>query len=384
LHFLVRSVEICAIIGTACGIGYYLLCLWGARSFAREANAPLPDFTPPVSILKPLRGTDPGIYESFRSHCLQDYPDYEIIFGISDPDDPAVPLVERLKLEFPERKIQLIFCREALGKNIKVSNLIQMLAIAAHNYILVNDSDIRVPVAYLRRVIAPMESPDVGMVTCMYRGQAGDSLGSRLEAIGISTEFHPGVLAARQLEGEIRFALGSTLVFSRASLNAIGGLPPLVDYLADDYELGKRISGAGFRVLLSDVVVDHYLPQYSFGEFFEHQLRWARSTRHSRPWGYAGLVLTFGAPWAVLGIIASRGATWAWAMLLATMMLRFAVALQVGLGVLHDRQLKRDWWLIPLRDLAGLFVWLGSYTGHTVAWRGHQFILRDGKLHSIG
>ena len=374
------AVYLCA-LGAACGIGYYLLCLLGARSFVRDSQAKLPPFTPPISILKPLRGTDPDIYEAFRSHCLQEYPEYEIIFGVSDADDPAVPLVEQLRREFPQRDIQLMVCGQALGTNMKVSNLIQMLAMARHKYLLVNDSDILVPPDYLRRVVAPLESPDVGMVTCLYRGRAERSLGSRLEAIGISTEFHAGVLAARQLEGEIRFALGSTLAFTRDSLAAIGGLPPLVDYLADDYELGRRISEKGFRVILSDVVVDTHLPNYTMGQFFRHQLRWARSTRHSRRWGYLGMVLTFTLLWAVLAVIAARGAAWSWALLGAAVVLRLAVALQIGWAVLRDRQVLRDLWLLPFRDLAAFAVWLASYAGSTVSWRGHDFILRDGKLH---
>lgn len=380
MMWLFKLLEWMGIAGTACGLGYYVLCLWGARAFRRDSAAPLPVFTPPVSILKPLRGTDPDLYASFRSHCLQDYPQFEIIFGVSDPQDAAVPLVERLQREFPERDIRLVVCPAVLGTNLKVSNLVQMLAAARYDYLLVNDSDIKVPHDYLRRVIAPMESPDVGLVTCMYRGLAGPSLGSRLEAIGITTEFHPGVLAARQLEGGIRFALGSTLAFSRVALRAIGGLPTLVDYLADDYELGKRIAAQGFRVLLSDVVVDTHVPQYSFVRFFEHQLRWARSTRHSRRWGYTGVVLTFAPPWALLAVIGARGALWSWLLLAAALVLRFAVALEVGLRVLHDRQLLRDLWLLPLRDPIALLVWIGSYTGHTVAWRGDQFVLRDGKI----
>ena len=371
------------VIGTACGLGYYLLCLLGARSFRIRARRQWPVFTPPVSILKPLRGTDPDIYESFRSHCLQDYPgEYEIIFGVHGLDDPVVALVKQLQSEFPDRRIQLVVCEQSLGTNGKVSSLIQMLAVARHDFLLINDSDIRVPTDYLRRVIAPLESPDVGMVTCMYRGQASATLGSRLEAIGISTEFHPGVLAARQLEGDIRFALGSTLAMSRPALKAIGGLEPLVDYLADDYELGYRIAGAGFRVILSDVVVDTHVAAYSLSRFFEHQMRWGRSTRDSRQWGYLGLVLTFALPWAVLAVIAASGATWSWALLAGALLMRLAVAFEVGLHVLDDRQLFRFWWLIPIRDFVGVAVWAASFAGHTVSWRGHRFILRDGKLHA--
>ena len=378
---LLNVLTIFAVICTACGLGYYLLCLLGARSFRREPRRLSTEFTPPVSILKPLRGTDPDIYEAFRSHCAQDYPEYEIIFGVHALDDPVVELVKQLQREFPDRPIRLVICADMLGTNGKVSSLIQMLSVARHPFLLINDSDIRVPRDYLRRVIAPLESPDVGMVTCMYRGQASETLGSKLEAIGISTEFHPGVLSAKQLEGDIRFALGSTMAMSRPALKAIGGLEPLVDYLADDYELGLRIASAGFRVVLSDVVVDTHLPPYSLSHFFEHQLRWSRSTRHSRQWGYAGLALTFGVPWAILAVLTSGGTMWSLELLAATLLLRYAVAFEVGWNVLHDRQLLRFWWLIPFRDVVGLFVWAGSYTGKTVSWRGHQFILRDGKLH---
>jgi ceramide glucosyltransferase len=379
-HSWTEAIALLAAVLACCGIAYYVLCLWGARSFRRTTRRVLPSFAPPVSILKPLRGTDPDIYESFRSHCLQDYGEYEIIFGVSDPQDEAVLLVEQLRREFPERKIRLIVCREVLGANMKVSNLVQMLAQAEHEYIVVNDSDIRVPKDYLRRIMAPLASPAVGMVTCMYRGQASKTLASKLEAIGISTEFHPGVLAARQLEGGIHFALGSTLGISRAALQAIGGLEPLLDYLADDFELGRRVSAAGLRVELSPVVVDTHLPAYSFREFLQHQLRWARSTRHSRRRAYAGVVVTFAIPWAILAVLFSHGATWAWILLIAVCVARLAVALAVGWGILRDRQVLRDLWLVPLRDLIGLGVWIGSYTGRTVAWRGDQFVLKDGKL----
>ena len=243
------------------------------------------------------------MYESFRSHCLQDYPEYEIIFGVSDPADPALQLVERLKLEFPQRAIRSMVCSENLGSNTKVSNLAQMLRQAKHENILVNDSDIRVPSDYLRRVMAPLADPQVGLVTCLYRGMASPTLGSRLEALGISTDFSAGVLAARQLEGGIRFGLGSTLAFRRRDLEAIGGFEALVDYLADDYEIGRRMAERGLRVTLSDVVVETFLPAYTLRQFVEHQLRWGRTVRDSRRWGYLGLALTFGFPWAVLAVV---------------------------------------------------------------------------------
>jgi ceramide glucosyltransferase len=378
-------VEVVALVGAAAGIGYYLLCLASARNFIRDtrrARSAASDWTPPVTILKPLRGTDPDIYQSFRSHCLQDYPEYELIFGVSDPDDPAVELVERLRAEFPGRNIRLMVCPKVLGTNLKVSNLVQMLPQARYEHLIVNDSDIRADPDYLRRVMREFADPQVGMVTCLYRGIAGKTLGSKLEGIGISTDFSAGVLAARQLEG-IRFALGSTLAFPRKALDAIGGFEPLVDYLADDFELGARIAKAGFEVRLSDVVVDHHLPDYTLRGFLQHQLRWARSTRDSRRWGYTGVGLTFGLPWAILALLTSGGAAWAWGLLAVAAALRLVMAMVVGRTILQDEDVPRLIALLPLRDVVAMIVWITSFTGHTVAWRGDEFILEKGKLRPI-
>src|SRR5262244_252367 len=363
-----------------CGMGFYLLCLWSARRFQRTSSQHTPAITPPVTILKPLRGVDPQMYESFRSHCVQDYPEYEIIFGVSEADDPAVEAVEQLVREFPGCKIRLLVCPEVLGNNRKTSNLVQMLAFARYDHILINDSDIFVTPDYLKRVMAPFARPEVGMVTCPYRGIAANTLGSKLESIGISTDFIAGVLAARQIEGGIHFALGSTLAMSRAALEAIGGLRPLVDYLADDFELGYRVSSTGLEVVLADVVLETHLPAYSFREFFDHQMRWARSTRDSRRMGYLGLLLTFGLPWAMISVALAAGTWWSWAVLAAAVLLRAAVALEVGLGVVHDRAVWRHLWLLPLRDLVAFWVWFASFADHTVHWRGDIFMLEDGKI----
>jgi ceramide glucosyltransferase len=386
IHSVLNTVQIIAAVGVASSSIYYLLCLWGAVKFLRgqEAGEPRPIAgLPSISILKPLKGTDPEIYESFRSHCLQDYPEYEIIFGVSDPNDAAVASVQALQREFPDRRIQLVVCEKLVGANVKVSNLAQMLAEARYDYLIVNDSDIRVEPDYLRRVTLPLADPQVGMVTCLYRGVAGSTLGSRLEALGIGTDFCASVLAARQLERGIRFGLGSTLAFRRADLEKIGGFNSLADYLADDYELGKRIAALGMIVKLSDVVVETYLPPYRMREFFAHQLRWARGVRDARAGGYLGLVFTFGFLWALLALTASSGAFWAWSALAVTLLLRFAVALVVGRGVLKDRRIMKNVWLIPLRDLLAVVVWIASLGGHTVTWRGERFHLKDGKLSRI-
>jgi ceramide glucosyltransferase len=392
MHSILSAVQIVAVLGVVSSSIYYLLCLWSAVTFLRERPAgdvpfdcisgqvPPTEAFPPISILKPLKGADPEMYESFRRHCLQDYPEFEIIFGVIDPDDPAIECVKKLQLEFPSRRIQLIVASKILGPNVKVSNLVQMLTEARYDHLIVNDSDIRVEPDYLRQVTAPLADPKVGMVTCLYRGVAGATLGSRLEALGISTDFCPSVLAARQLEGGIRFGLGSTLAFRRAELDKIGGFVSFIDYLADDYELGKRIAGLGLTVKLSQVVVATFLPPYSPRDFLAHQLRWARGVRDARSGGYSGLIFTFGVWWALLALAASRGALWACGAAAVTLLLRLAVALVVGRGVLRDHQIPKDVWLIPLRDLIAVAVWIVSLGGQSVTWRGDRFRLKDGKL----
>ncbi|HYM06092.1 MAG TPA: bacteriohopanetetrol glucosamine biosynthesis glycosyltransferase HpnI [Terriglobales bacterium] len=389
IHHIVLVLEIASCLGTVASVGFYVLCLYSAARFlgrrkaagegARSTQQPAP-FTPAVSILKPLRGTDPEMYESFRSHCLQDYPAYEIIFGVSEADDPAAELVERLQAEFKSVHIRLVLCMKDLGANTKVSNLAQMLPEAQYEHIVVNDSDIRVEADYLRNVMALLEDPKVGLVTCLYRGVASPSLGSRLESLSISTDFSPGVLAARQLEGGLHFGLGSTLAFRRSDLASAGGFDALSDYLADDYEIGRRIAGLGLKVELSETVVDTFLPRYDMKQFLDHQLRWARTIRDSRPGGYFGLVATFGLPWAMLALLCAGGAGWAWVLLGAAVLTRYAVALAVGRMVLRDQQVTRWLALVPLRDLVAVLVWFMGCWGHTVTWRGKTFELKNGKL----
>jgi ceramide glucosyltransferase len=389
VHHAAKIIEALAVTGTASSIAYYALCLWCALRFLGRQEAADKSVrptlaSPAVSILKPLRGTDPEMYESFRSHCLQDYSEYEIIFGVSDANDPSIQLVEQLKAEFPHRAIRLMVCPENLGGNTKVSNLAQMVREVHHEYLIVNDSDIRVEPDYLRRVLAPLTDPKVGLVTCLYRGIANSALGSRLESLGISTDFCAGVLVAQTVENGMRFALGSTLAFRRRDLQAIGGFEAFVDYLADDYQMGSRIAALGLKVELSNVVVETFLPRYTLGDFVDHQLRWARTVRDSRYWGYVGLGLTFGLPWALLVLLFAQGAGWAWGLLAATLAMRIGVAVVVGKVVLRDRQVMGSLALIPVRDIVALVVWIVSFAGHTVAWRGDRFRLENGKLVRIG
>jgi ceramide glucosyltransferase len=367
------------------GLVYYLLALWCARDFIKGRSDRVPHFHPPVSILKPVKGLDPHMYASFASHCRQDYfSEYEIIFGVSSLDDPAVAAVRKLQAEFPQSDIRLVLCPETRGANGKVSNLSQMFPHARYDYLLINDSDIQVAPHYLTNIMDGFERPQspggrVGMVTAAYRGQASDTIGSRMEALGISTDFIAGVLTARKIEGGIHFGLGSTLAISREALDAIGGFLPLVDYLADDFELGYRTSQAGYEVVLSSEVVDTHLPAYTFGQFLAHQLRWSRAIRDSRKL-YFGLLFTFGLPLAIANVIASGVSLTSVALFSMILAARVAVALVVGVAVLKDGQVLRDLWLLLPRDVCALGIWAWSYAGHTILWRGEQFSLNKGKL----
>ena len=384
MHFIGVTFRIIALLGCVSSSIYYLLCLWSAAGFLRARKAVRssgwPQSLPPVTILKPLKGVDPEIYEGFRSHCMQDYPEYEIIFGVSDPADPAVASVEQLQRKFPERSIRLVVCANILGANVKVSNLEQMVQLARYDHLIVNDSDIRVERDYMRRVIAPLADERVGMVTCLYRGVAAPTLGSQLEAFGISTDFCAGVLVAQQIEGGLHFGLGSTLAFRRKDLDRIGGFRSIVDFLADDYELGRRIADLGLKVILSDVVVETHLPAYDLSGFINHQLRWARGLRDVRLGGYIGLASTFGLLWALLNVIAAHGAPWSWAVLAVVSLLRMAVAVAVGKSVLQDSRVPGQLLMLPARDLLAVFVWIASFAGHTVVWRGETFALKNGRL----
>ena len=381
---LALAVEIVAALLTASGIAYGLLALVGARAFERDSSKQVVSgFAPGVSILKPVKGVDPRMYAGLVSHCTQQYAGrFEIVFGVGSLDDRAVAEIERLKAEFPECAIRLVECRERLGTSGKVSNLVQMLREARYEYVLVNDSDIAVSSQYLTRVMSCFADAQVGMVTAPYVGRtsAGRTVWSRLEALGISTDFFPGVLTARKLEGGIRFGLGSTLAMSRVALAKAGGLEPLVESLADDYEMGSRIAAAGYRVELSAEVVETTVPAYSFRGFWDHQIRWARTVRDSRKLGYIGLGITYALPWAVMACVASGFELWSFSLLSVVLLARVAVALSVGVGVLRDEQVLRDLWLLPLRDFFGLLFWVWSFADDTIVWRGERFRLKDGRL----
>ena len=379
-----EAVSLLTTLLTLAGLAFLLIAVLAARAFRREPPTSAPSAWPTVTVLKPIKGWDPGRYEAFASHCRQTYAGrYELLLGLTDPHDADVLVeIERLRLEYPAAIVRTVACGERLGTNGKVSTLVQMLPHALGEVLVLNDADIAVSGTYLERVVTDLQQANVGMVTAPYLGRTASNptFWARMESLGISTDFLPGVLTARLLDRGIRFGLGSTLALRAATLQQIGGLEPLLELLADDYELGHRVYKAGMRVVLSPEVVSTAVPQYSFQEFWDHQLRWARGVRDARSIGYLGLCLSYALPWALANVVASGFALPSVTLLSLVLLLRVAVALNAGVGILRDGQVFRDLWLLPVRDCIGLLVWVWSYAGEDVLWRGERFRLQRGRL----
>jgi ceramide glucosyltransferase len=391
-HGIAVGVEALTTVLAVAGMGYFVAALVAGRLFISSRRRPVASYVPGISILKSLKGLDPGMLDAFRSHCRQDYAgEYELLFGVSSLEEPAVAAVRQLQTEFPEHAIRLIECPERLGSNGKVSTLVQMAVGARYEFLLVNDSDITVSSHYLTSVMthfAPAEarpfqqaSKSVGLVTALYRGRAHGTLGSRLESLGIATDFIPSVLMARMLEGGLRYGLGSTLAVSREALSKIGGFEAIVDRLADDYEMGERIFKAGYRIALSSEVVETSVPAYDWRGFCDHQLRWLRTVRDARPGGYAGLLFTQGWSLALLNVVASGASPVSLWLLALCFFLRMSLAMMVGAEVLGDHEVLPALWLLPFRDLVATGLWIGGFASNTVVWRGERFEVRKGKLH---
>jgi ceramide glucosyltransferase len=359
---------------------YYLVAILAALRFFRARDAASSaNFTPSLSILKPIYGLDRETYQNYASFCLQDYPDYEILFCVSDDRDPAIPVIAELARNFPERKIKLIVGSEPLGVSDKVNKLCRMVREAAHEIVVVSDSDVRVEPHYLRAIAAPFRDPKVGAVTCLYRGLTDGSLAANLEAIGNSTDFTAGVLVAWML-GDVNFALGATMATTKARLAAIGGFESMVDHFSDDYELGNRIQARGHRVELSTFPVSIVYPHQTLGDAFRHQLRWNLSIRYSRPAGHWGLIFTQGLPLALLAAVFAPSAAWAVSLVLGYLVLRGASAWIIGVVGMRDALLRRKMELLPLRDAFAFVVWVVSFFPQRIHWRGQEFYVRDKRL----
>jgi ceramide glucosyltransferase len=353
---------------------YWLLVIVAAVKWGGwvRLHSELP-VTAPVSILKPVYGRDPHFYEAIRSHALQDYLQYEILFGIARPDDPAAADIRRLIAEFPALPIRLIVTSTKMP-NAKVGVLADLAAQARYPLLLINDSDITVESAYLRQITPLLDRPEAGLVTCLYRA-VSETWPGRWEALGVATEFAPSVMVARML-GSVEFALGSTMLLRAADLRRIGGFASIGDYLADDYQLGRGIRALGLHVIFAPNVVETHLGGASWGEVWRHQLRWSRGIRVSRPGGYFGYLVTHAAFWSLVAIAAG-----AWPVGLAALAIRMLAGIWVGWGVLRDQSaLRRALW-IPFRDLWGFAIWVCGLAGNTVEWRGARMRLApNGKI----
>ncbi len=368
-------------VGAALTDIYYSLAIYSARRFFRQPIQPAADFTPPVSILKPVCGLDREAYENFASFCRQDYPEYEILFAVSEEHDPAVAIVQKLMRDFPERSLHLIVGSGPTGSNRKVSKLCRLVREAHYDLLVISDSDIRVGPEYLRAVAAPFRDSKVGLVTCPYGGLAGPGLGSELEALGMSSDLFAGVLADWQLEREkVRFAFGSTIVTTRERLAEIGGFESIADQLADDCQLGCRIAARGYRVVLVPYAVWTAIPLQTIGEFLRHQLRWAVTIRECRPWGHLGLLLTHGLPWSLAAALHRPSAGVSLGFLATYLVLRLTMAWTVGVWGLKDSLLRRKLWLVPVRDALWFLIWLVSLFWDRIEWRGQEFFVRKGRL----
>jgi len=377
---LFASWRILVLLVAAAPLAYYALATVAAlRFFRRERGKTFPEFTPVVSLLKPVRGVDFGSYENFASFCCQDYPDYEILFGVNDAADPAVPVIQRLIQEFPARKIRLFIGSEQPGANRKVAKLASLAREARHEILVLSDGDVRVGPNYLREVVAPFASERTGAVTCFYRGIAEKNLGAEIEAIGASSDFFAGVLMAEWMEG-ITFALGASVATTKGWLAKIGGFEGFADMLADDYELGNRIARVGGKVVLSREAVWTMYPAQTARGFWDHQVRWARTVRLCRPASYLGLIFTHGLPWALLAAVVAPAKWIGAAYLLSYLVLRLGMAWTVGVWGVGDEILRRRLWLVPLRDAIHFAVWVASFASNRITWDGAEYRMEKGRM----
>jgi ceramide glucosyltransferase len=362
------------------GCFYLAVASYAVRRLIRR---PLPQAaaSPPVSLLKPLCGADAGLYENLRSFCLQNYPGFQLVFGVADPADPAIPVVRRLMAEFPKIDMELAAGGTADAGNLKVANLISMLPLARHDVLAISDSDMRVPPNYIGAVTAPLADPGVGLVTCLYRGISSGGFWSDLAAMHVNHGFLP-MAAVGEALGAGGGAFGASLALKRATLDAAGGFARLKDYLADDHVLGQAVVGLGRRVLLSPLLVDDMVDEAGLGGLFRHELRWANTVRLLAPWGYAGSVIGHPLALALLALLLGAPPLWAVSGLILAFLVRWATIR------LDERALvlaRVPAYMIPVRDLLSFVVYTASFFTRSVAWRDRRFRLgRDGRLRPEG
>jgi ceramide glucosyltransferase len=378
-----------AVFGVITSTLYSLMVALGVRRFCRRAAdaAKQPAFLPPVSVLKPVHGDEPGLEENLASFFQQNYPEYEILFCARHADDPGLAAARRAAARFPHVPARILTCGEPPWPNARTFSLEIMRREARHPILVTSDSDVRVGPDYLASVVAPLADPNAGMVTCLYRGVTRHGLWAQLEAMGMSIEMTSGVLAAEMLEG-MRFALGPSMVMRQSTVEKIGGFEQAAQYYADDFVLGKWTAEAGETVVLSNYIVEHHVLNASFTKSIAHQQGWATSTRFSRPLGHLGELLTYAVPYGLLAlaVLAAAGHILLGLALAAiTILNRVLLCLLVADRVVHDRAAFRKAWLYPLRDFMGFCFWMGSYFGsRCLRYRGDPYeLLPQGRLRKL-
>jgi ceramide glucosyltransferase len=365
---------------------YYLLSLYCVVDYfrtVRKLPARNDAFAPPASILKPVRGVDRDAYENFASYCRLNYPEYEMIFAVTDADDQVVPVIEKLQRDFPERQIRMVTSIERLGENNKVNNLCRLVKEARYDLLVMTDTDVRVERDYLREVAAPFADPAVGGVTSFYRCTGGGTLAADLDMLGMCADSVPSALVARKLEGKVQFAFGWTMATTKKHLAEIGGWEAMVNYHSDDFELGNRIARRGYRVELMRQPVWMVFPEENLKELLTHELRWSIGLRNVRPAGYAGMIFTHGLPWASLAAVVAGTAGWtglAAFYLAAYMLLRLSVAWAAGSWGLGDKMVAPRLWLVPLRDAISAVVWFVGFFSDKIRWRGMEYRVKKRML----
>ena len=359
----------------------YTIASWAAVLCMRRKAATLssPGGSPPVTILKPLCGAEPELYECLRSFCDQAYPGFQIVFGVRDGNDPAVQVVGRLRAEFPAADLAVAIDRRQHGSNRKISNLINMMALARHEYLVIADSDILVDRDYLAKVVEPLVDAKVGIVTCLYRGSARSEFWSLLGSMFIDEWFMPSVCVAA-MAGSRSFAFGATIAIRRQVLARVGGFEAIANQLADDFRIGELTRRLGLRTVLSEVVVETCVHERTLSDLLRHELRWLRTIRAVRPAGYSLSFITFGLPMAALGALLSGGARPAMILLGVTALAR----LMLHIAVRKPNSALRHLLMLPLRDALGLALWVWGFAGRSVHWRNDPYrVVRDGSVHPI-
>jgi len=361
---------------------YYALALFSSwRYFLSRSNAvdPHSTFTPPVSILKPVRGLDPDAYQNFASFCRQDYPTYEILFCVGDASDPVVPVIEKLAMDFPEHGIRLLYGSGRDATNDKVAKLARLTQEARYDTLVINDSDVRAEAGYLRKIVAPLANPKVGAVTCFYVPTHETSLVQRLQSVGMLSDFYPGILTAWLLDG-VKFALGPTIATTRARIAGFGGFEAIENRPGDDLLVGRLIAEQGYEVKLLRYWIDTVADFHSLRDLVLKRLRWMTVMRHMRAWGHFGLLFTLGLPWAIIAGLVAQSAQVGFAYLGTYLAMRIAMTWLIGSWGLKQAFHLRYLLLIPVWDALAVCIWVASFTRKTISWRNHEYYIRNGEL----